>query len=272
MRQRFALREAAKTTSRRPQRRRGRPRGATVTRPASAGGWRLSIDRGGTFTDIVASDPAGGIHALKVLSRDPAHAGDPAVRGLGELLSRHAPAGARIESVRFGTTVATNALLERKGEPTLLVVTRGFRDALRIGHQHRPDIFAREIRLPPRLYADAIEANERVAADGTVLEPLDEAALTRELARARATGLARRGHRVPARRAQPRARAARGGARARRRLRGDRRLPRRGTARRAHRSWRQRRRRRVPLAGAAALPLRHSGWNSARGTGSRRCC
>jgi 5-oxoprolinase (ATP-hydrolysing) len=189
MRQRFALHEAASTTVRRPRHGRGRLRGATVTRPASAGGWRLSIDRGGTFTDIVASDPAGGIHALKVLSRDPAHEGDPAVRGLGELLRRHAPAGAHIESVRLGTTVATNALLERKGEPTLLVVTRGFRDALRIGHQHRPDIFAREIRLPPLLYADAIEAHERLAADGAVLEPLDEAALARDLARARGNGL-----------------------------------------------------------------------------------
>jgi 5-oxoprolinase (ATP-hydrolysing) len=152
-------------------------------------GWRLAIDRGGTFTDIVASDPSGRVHALKVLSRDPAHPGDPAVRGIGELLGRHAPRGARIESVRLGTTVATNALLERKGEPTLLVVTHGFRDALRIGHQHRPDIFAREIRLPPVLYASVVEAGERVAADGTVLEPLDEASLARDLALARRSGL-----------------------------------------------------------------------------------
>jgi 5-oxoprolinase (ATP-hydrolysing) len=160
-----------------------------VTPPAPTRGWRLSIDRGGTFTDVVASDPAGRILALKVLSRDPAHQGDPAVRGIGELLRRHAPDGARVESVRLGTTVATNALLERKGEPTLLVVTRGFRDALRIGHQHRPEIFAREIRLPPVLYACTVEARERVAADGTVLEPLDGPALARDLARARAAGL-----------------------------------------------------------------------------------
>jgi 5-oxoprolinase (ATP-hydrolysing) len=160
-----------------------------MTRPVPTRGWRLSIDRGGTFTDIVASDPAGRIHALKVLSRDPAHPGDPAVRGIGELLRRHALDETRVESVRLGTTVATNALLERKGEPTLLVVTRGFRDALRIGHQHRPDIFAREIRLPPVLYADTVEARERVAADGTVLEPLDVAALARDLARARTAGL-----------------------------------------------------------------------------------
>jgi 5-oxoprolinase (ATP-hydrolysing) len=160
-----------------------------VTRREPAYGWRLAIDRGGTFTDIVASDPSGRVHALKVLSRDPAHPGDPAVRGIGELLARHAPDGAHIESVRLGTTVATNALLERKGEPTLLVVTRGFRDALRIGHQHRPDIFAREIRLPPVLYAGVVEAGERVAADGAVLEPLDEAALARDLALARGSGL-----------------------------------------------------------------------------------
>ncbi len=131
-----------------------------MTRRQPAAGWRLAIDRGGTFTDIVAFDPSGRVHALKVLSRDPAHPGDPAVRGIGELLGRHAPQGARIESVRLGTTVATNALLERKGEPTLLVVTRGFRDALRIGHQHRPDIFARQIRLPPVLYAGVVEAGD----------------------------------------------------------------------------------------------------------------
>ncbi len=189
MRQRFALRASAGKPGHRPEPRSLRRWGATVTGRAPAGGWRLSIDRGGTFTDVVASDPTGRIHALKVLSRDPVHAGDPAVRGLGELLHRHAPDGVRIESVRLGTTVATNALLERKGEPTLLVVTRGFRDALRIGHQHRPDIFAREIRLPPVLYADTVEANERVAADGAVLEPLDEAALALDLARARDAGL-----------------------------------------------------------------------------------
>ena len=154
-----------------------------------ARGWRFAIDRGGTFTDVVALDPAGRLRALKVLSRDPAHPGDPAVRGIGELLRRHASGGALVESVRLGTTVATNALLERKGEPTLLVVTRGFRDALRIGQQHRPDIFAREIRLPPVLHSRVVEARERVAADGDVLEPLDEEALCRDLALARRAGL-----------------------------------------------------------------------------------
>ena len=157
--------------------------------PLTGRGWRLAIDRGGTFTDIVAIDPAGAVYAHKVLSRDPAHPGDAAVRGIEELLARHAPRGASVESVRLGTTVATNALLERRGEPTLLVTTRGLRDVLRIGHQHRPDIFARHIRLPAVLYARAVEAQERIAADGTVLEPLDEAALARDLAAARREGL-----------------------------------------------------------------------------------
>jgi 5-oxoprolinase (ATP-hydrolysing) len=157
--------------------------------PLTGRGWRFAIDRGGTFTDIVATDPAGVLHIHKVLSRDPARPGDPAVRGIGELLARHAAHGAPLQSVRLGTTVATNALLERRGEPTLLVVTRGLRDVLRIGHQHRPDIFARHIRLPSMLYTRAVEARERIAADGTVLEPLDEAALARDLAAARQDGV-----------------------------------------------------------------------------------
>ena len=152
-------------------------------------GWRFAIDRGGTFTDIVASDPSGQLRVHKVLSRDPAHPGDPAVRGIDELLRRHEALAASVESVRMGTTVATNALLERRGEPTLLVVTGGLRDVLRIGHQHRPDIFAREIRLPAMLYARVVEARERCAADGSVLEPLDEAALADLLRAARRGGL-----------------------------------------------------------------------------------
>jgi 5-oxoprolinase (ATP-hydrolysing) len=152
-------------------------------------GWRFAIDRGGTFTDIVATDPTGVLHTHKVLSRDPASPGDPAVRGIGELLRRQGALRASVESVRIGTTVATNALLERRGEPTLLVVTRGLRDVLQIGHQHRPDIFAREIRRPAMLYARAIEAHERLTADGNVLEPLDEDRLTQALAAARQEGL-----------------------------------------------------------------------------------
>ncbi len=160
-----------------------------MTRPPPRRGWRFAIDRGGTFTDIVARDPDGRLHTHKVLSRDPSHAGDPAIRGIGEIVRRSAPDGAHVESVRLGTTVATNALLERKGEPTLLVTTRGLRDVLRIGQQHRPDIFARAIRLPPMIYARAIEARERIDSAGQVLEPLDEPALAEALADARDHGL-----------------------------------------------------------------------------------
>jgi len=160
-----------------------------MNRPLPGRGWRFAIDRGGTFTDIVATDPAGKLHTHKVLSHAAAHPGDAAVRGIGELLRRHGAGRAHVESVRLGTTVATNALLERRGEATLLVVTRGLRDVLRIGHQHRPDIFAREIRLPAMLYAQALEAHERLAADGSVLEPLDEEHLAAGLAAARKEGL-----------------------------------------------------------------------------------
>jgi 5-oxoprolinase (ATP-hydrolysing) len=151
-------------------------------------GWRFAIDRGGTFTDVVAWDPDGRLHAHKVLSRNASHAGDPAVRGIGEVLARSGAAHAVIDSVRLGTTVATNALLERKGEATVLVTTRGFGDALRIGYQNRPDIFAREIRPPPMLYSAVIEANERVDAAGQVLEALDEPALRRALEGAHKVG------------------------------------------------------------------------------------
>jgi 5-oxoprolinase (ATP-hydrolysing) len=152
-------------------------------------GWRIAIDRGGTFTDIVALSPAGHIHTHKVLSRDPRWPGDPATRGIGEILARHGAGGsAFVEAVRLGTTVATNALLERKGEPTVLVTTRGFRDALRIGYQERPEIFARSIRRPELLYSRVIEATERCDAAGEVLTPLDAQRLREDLQAARAAG------------------------------------------------------------------------------------
>jgi 5-oxoprolinase (ATP-hydrolysing) len=154
-----------------------------------AQGWRFAIDRGGTFTDVVARDPAGRLHTHKVLSRDPGRPGDPAARAIAEVLARGPGDSAPLESVRLGTTVATNALLERKGEPTVLVTTRGLGDALRIGYQNRPDIFARAIRLPPALYSLVIEATERIDAAGVVLEPLDEASLLEALSAARAGGL-----------------------------------------------------------------------------------
>ena len=151
-------------------------------------GWSFAIDRGGTFTDVVARDPAGRLHVHKVLSRDPSRSIDPAVRAIGEVLARNRAAGGRVDDVRLGTTVATNALLERTGARTVLVTTRGLGDLLRIGYQHRPDIFAREIRLPPPLYARVVEAEERIDADGTVLEPLDERALAAALEAARRDG------------------------------------------------------------------------------------
>ncbi len=145
-------------------------------------GWRFAIDRGGTFTDIVAWDPGGAVHTAKLLSTSPAYA-DAASEGIRRLAG-----GAPIDGVRMGTTVATNALLERRGEPTCLVVTRGFADALRIGHQARPRLFDRHIVLPEPLYDRVIEVDERVTAEGEVLTPLDEAAAAAGLAAAVAVG------------------------------------------------------------------------------------
>jgi 5-oxoprolinase (ATP-hydrolysing) len=137
--------------------------------------WRFWADRGGTFTDVVARAPDGGLRWLKLLSEDPGHYDDAVIEAIRRLTgSREGmlPSG----ELRLGTTVATNALLERKGEPVLLAITRGFGDALRIGTQERPDIFARRIVLPEPLYAAVAEIDERVSAAGEVLRPLDEAA------------------------------------------------------------------------------------------------
>ena len=146
--------------------------------------WRIWIDRGGTFTDVVAEGPDGRIVSHKLLSEDPGRYTDAAVEGIRRILGLAAgtaiPAG-RIAEVRMGTTVATNALLERTGDRVAFVTTRGFGDALRIGYQSRPEIFALEIRLPEMLYETVIEADERVAADGEVVTPLDEGALRRAL-------------------------------------------------------------------------------------------
>jgi len=157
---------------------------------STARGWRFAIDRGGTFTDVVGWAPDGRVHSHKELSGSPHLAEDPAIRGIRVLLARHAAAGAVVESIRLGTTVATNALLERRGEPTLLLTTRGFADALRIGQQHRPDIFALEIRRPAPLHAAVAEVGGRCTAEGVELEPLDEAGVRSALQAARAQGLA----------------------------------------------------------------------------------
>ncbi len=148
------------------------------------------MDRGGTFTDVVGTAPDGSLHTCKVLSRDPHRPGDPALRGIGLVLDQYGDAcGRHVTSVRLGTTVATNALLERAGAPTLLVTSQGMRDALLIGYQERPDIFARAICRPSPLYREVVEVPERVDAQGHVLTPLDEAALRRALASARTTGI-----------------------------------------------------------------------------------
>jgi 5-oxoprolinase (ATP-hydrolysing) len=155
-------------------------------------GWQFWIDRGGTFTDVVGRDPEGRVTTRKLLSENPGVYQDAAVQGIREMLklAPMAPLPAMlIDSVKMGTTVATNALLERKGERCALVITRGFGDALRIGYQNRPRIFARRIELPEMLYARVVEADERIMADGTLLTPLNEEALRSALTAAHADGI-----------------------------------------------------------------------------------
>jgi 5-oxoprolinase (ATP-hydrolysing) len=157
-------------------------------RPAAAG-WQFWIDRGGTFTDVIGFSPAGALHVRKVPSvRAGVAHGDPGLRAAADILRAAGGAAAVVEAVKVGTTVATNALLTRSGEPVVLVTTAGFADALRIGYQNRPDIFARHIVLPQRLYAEVIEARERIDSAGGVLVPLDVARLREDLTRARQSG------------------------------------------------------------------------------------
>src|SRR5215510_14545561 len=159
--------------------------------PALKQPWDFWIDRGGTFTDIVGRKPDGALVAHKLLSENPEAYRDAAVAGIRHLLGlgRGEPIpGGAIGAVKMGTTVATNALLERKGERTLLVVTKGFRDALRIGYQARPKIFARHIIKPEMVYERALEVDERVRADGTIEAEPDLAAVRRDLERARSDG------------------------------------------------------------------------------------
>ena len=160
--------------------------------PSTDQSWDFWIDRGGTFTDVIGRAPDGRLITRKLLSENPEAYPDAAVQGIRDLLGLRRgepiPPG-RIGSVKMGTTVATNALLERKGEPTLLLVTKGFRDALRIGYQARPKIFARHIVKPAMLYARAVEVDERVRADGTVERAPDVAAVRAALEEARAAGI-----------------------------------------------------------------------------------
>jgi 5-oxoprolinase (ATP-hydrolysing) len=157
-----------------------------------SGIWEFWIDRGGTFTDVIGRRPDGTLVTHKLLSENPEAYRDAAVHGIRHLLGL--PPGVaipseRISAVKMGTTVATNALLERKGERTLLLVTKGFRDALRIGYQARPKIFAKHIVKPDMLYERVVEVDERVRADGTVERELDLEPARRELERAKADGI-----------------------------------------------------------------------------------
>jgi 5-oxoprolinase (ATP-hydrolysing) len=157
-----------------------------------SGKWDFWIDRGGTFTDIIGRDPAGNIHARKLLSENPEAYRDSAVQGIREHLNLKTgdpvPPGL-IGEVRMGTTVATNALLERKGDRTLLLITKGFRDALRIAYQARPDIFAKEIILPDQLYERVIEIDERVRADGFIELTLESRNTEAAIRQAKADGI-----------------------------------------------------------------------------------
>src|SRR5436309_6211809 len=156
------------------------------------GSWDFWIDRGGTFTDVIGQRSDGSLAAHKLLSENPGAYRDAAGQGIRDLVGvkpgEPIPPGI-IGSVKMGTTVATNALLERKGERTLLLVTKGYRDALRIGYQARPKIFARHIIKPDMLYERVLEVDERVRADGTVEQEPDLAALRPQLEAALADGI-----------------------------------------------------------------------------------
>jgi len=141
-------------------------------------GWQFWVDRGGTFTDIVGRRPDGSLTAYKLLSENPERYPDAAIQGIRDLMgidqATPIPDEA-IDAVKMGTTVATNALLERKGDRTVLAITKGFADQLRIGYQNRPNIFVRRIELPELLYERVVEIEERYTAEGEELTPVDEA-------------------------------------------------------------------------------------------------
>src|SRR6202453_1219255 len=157
-----------------------------------ASSWEFWIDRGGTFTDVIGRRPDGALVTHKLLSENPEAYRDAAVHGIRHLLGLppgEAIPSERIAAVKMGTTVATNALLERKGDRTLLLITKGFRDALRIGYQARPKIFAKHIIKPDMLYERVVEVDERVLADGTIERALDLDAVRAGLVQAKADGI-----------------------------------------------------------------------------------
>ncbi len=155
-------------------------------------GWQFWIDRGGTFTDVVARNPVGELATAKFLSENPRRYDDAAIAGIAHFLGLEPDAPIpteAVEAVRMGTTVATNALLERAGDRTVFVTTAGFGDILRIGTQARPDLFALDVTVPDLLHEVAVEVDERIGADGTVLRPLDVDAVRRDLVAVYATGI-----------------------------------------------------------------------------------
>ena len=147
-------------------------------------GWQFWIDRGGTFTDIVGRGPDSSIKVLKLLSDDRERYRDASVQGIRDILGlvpgEPVPLE-KIHSIRMGTTVGTNALLERKGERCALIVNKGYRDILRIGYQNRPDLFALKIELPAMLYETVEEIPGRVDVNGKTIEPLDEELIKEKL-------------------------------------------------------------------------------------------
>ena len=150
-------------------------------------GWQFWIDRGGTFTDVVARAPDGGLRTGKLLSENPECYPDAAVEGIKQVLEENG--GGPVDAIKMGTTVATNALLERRGMPTALVITRGFGDALRIGDQTRSDLFALDVKRDPLLYTRVVEADERVSADGEIIQALDVEKLRSDLEHCRQEGV-----------------------------------------------------------------------------------
>ena len=173
--------------------------------------WQFFIDRGGTFTDIVAVDPAGRFVTHKLLSQAPERYRDAALQGIRDVLGLDVDAvipSDQLESVKMGTTVATNALLERRGDRTALVINQGFADALRIGYQNRPDIFARHIQLPDMLYEQVVEVDCRVDARGKLLRPIDRSRVLASLRTVADSGIASiaiilmHGYRYPAHEAE----------------------------------------------------------------------
>src|SRR5437588_5102512 len=163
-----------------------------MAQQASRQSWDFWIDRGGTFTDVVGRRPDGMLTAHKLLSENPEAYRDAAVQGIRDLLGLkkgEAIQAGRVGAVKMGTTVATNALLERKGDRTLLVTTKGFRDALRVGYQNRPKIFAKHIIKPEMLFERVVEVDERVRADGTIEQAPDLVAVRGALEQALSDGI-----------------------------------------------------------------------------------